>query len=286
MTGMSTFTPDPNDVSLPLGRETPYPNRYDPTLLYPISRSMGRSAIGLNGQPLPFVGWDLWRGYEASWLSPTGLPRVALLKIWVPASSPNIVESKSFKLYLNSLNNESFKSSLAVVDLIKQDVSQAIQADVQVQLVESSSFASEQIEEPDESTCLDAMGIEINDYQPNASLLATKSGTGPVKEKVFSRLLKSNCPVTGQPDWASVHIDYTGQPIDHASLLRYIVSFRQHQGFHEQCVEQIFCDIMQQCQPSALSVYARYTRRGGLDINPWRATPDMTAPNLQRSAQQ
>ena len=247
---------------------------------------MGRSAIGIKGHTLPFVGWDLWRGYEASWLSPKGLPHVALLKVWVPASSPNIVESKSFKLYLNSLNNESFESSLAVADLIKQDVSQAIQDQAQVQLVESSGFVSERIEEPSESACLDAMEIEIKDYQPSASLLRTKPSSGPVHESVFSRLLKSNCPVTGQPDWASLHIDYSGQPIDHASLLRYIVSFRQHQGFHEQCVEQIFCDIMQRCQPTALSVYARYTRRGGLDINPWRATPDMAAPNLQRSAQQ
>lgn len=286
MRGMSISPSALNDVSLPLGKETPYPNRYDPTLLYPISRTMGRNAIGVDGQALPFIGWDLWRGYEASWLGVKGLPQVALLKVWVPATSPNIVESKSFKLYLNSLNNEIFESPQAVSDIIKRDISQAAQADVRVQLIESNEFASEHIEEPALSECLDYLDIEITDYHPNASLLALAPDSVPVEETVFSRLLKSNCPVTGQPDWGSIHIHYAGQRIDHASLLRYIVSFRQHQGFHEQCVEQMFCDIMQRCKPNALSVYARYTRRGGLDINPWRATSRAPAPNLQRSAQQ
>lgn len=275
-----------SDVCLPLGKETPYPSRYDSALLYPISRSVGRNAIGISEHDLPFVGWDLWRGYEASWLGPKGLPQVALLKVWVPASSPNIVESKSFKLYLNSLNNEVFESDLALIEVIEQDISLAIKSEVRVELVKSSAFAAECIEEPSPVECLDSLDVEISDYHPNASLLTALSGSAPITESVFSRLLKSNCPVTGQPDWGSVHINYTGQRIDHASLLRYIVSFRQHQGFHEQCVEQMFCDIMKRCQPTALSVYARYTRRGGLDINPWRATSGMPAPNLQRSAQQ
>lgn len=274
------------DEALPLGKDSVYPAHYDPTLLYPISRGLGRDAIGIHAEQLPFVGWDLWRGYELSWLTPKGLPRTALLKVWVPATSPNIIESKSFKLYLNSLNNERFDSVEALQRQITHDIEGAAGASVKLEIVTPDRFDLEPVSEPgQDSICLDAQDIAIADYEPNATLLALASDE-IVSESVFSRLLKSNCPVTGQPDWGSVHISYKGLAIDHASLLRYIVSFRQHQGFHEQCVEQMFRDIMSRCKPQQLSIYARYTRRGGMDINPWRATPGSTEPSLLRSAQQ
>jgi 7-cyano-7-deazaguanine reductase len=284
---MTTSNLPLHDRALPLGKESSYPDRYDPALLYPIARVLGRQAIGVSAGVLPFVGWDLWRGYELSWLTPKGVPQIALLKVWVPATSPNIVESKSFKLYLNSLNGERFKSTQAVTNRIKNDISKAAGETVRVEVLTPEQFDKEPIEEPGHrSVCIDTQDIEIVDYEPNAQLLALKPGQSVVTESVFSRLLKSNCPVTGQPDWASIHIQYHGAAIDHAALLRYVVSFRHHQGFHEQCVEQMFCDLMHHCQPQTLSIYARYTRRGGIDINPWRATPEMTAPNLLRSAQQ
>ena len=276
-----------DDAALPLGKESTYPQRYDPSLLYPISRSLGRDAIGLNKDTLPFIGWDLWRGYELSWLTDKGLPVTAILKVWVPATSSHIIESKSFKLYLNSLNHERFEHVSEVSLKLQDDLSRAAGCDVRVSIVMPAQFAEEHIFEPDnEQSCLDDQDIAIDEYEPNAQLLAHAPDGAVVHERLFSRLLKSNCPVTGQPDWGSVHIEYEGRAIDHAALLRYIVSFRQHQGFHEQCVEQMFCDIMRQCQPQTLSIYARYTRRGGIDINPWRATPGMPEPNLLRSAQQ
>lgn len=276
-----------HDNALPLGKESTYPERYDPSLLYPITRALGRQAIGLTSETLPFIGWDLWRGYELSWLNQNGLPRTALLKVWVPADSTHIIESKSFKLYLNSLNHERFAEISPLHSQLQADLSKAAGCPLKVEIVMPDHFAQESIEEPvPETPCLDNLDVVIEQYEPDAGLLALVPDGTLVHESVFSRLLKSNCPVTGQPDWGSVHIEYRGKAIDHASLLRYIVSFRQHQGFHEQCVEQMFCDIMRQCQPEALSIYARYTRRGGIDINPWRATPGMAEPNLLRSAQQ
>jgi 7-cyano-7-deazaguanine reductase len=270
-----------------LGKESTYPQRYDATLLYPIARSLGRNAIGLGTDHLPFIGWDLWRGYELSWLNPKGVPRTAILKAWVPATSPNIVESKSFKLYLNSLNNERFENTQALEQRIALDIERAAGASARIEVVNPAQFETEPISEPSTSVsiCLDEQDIEASEYEPNADLLSLASDE-VVTESLFSRLLKSNCPVTGQPDWGSIHIDYRGAAIDRAALLRYIVSFRQHQGFHEQCVEQMFCDILARCQPQTLSIYARYTRRGGMDINPWRATAGMPEPNLLRSAQQ
>lgn len=284
---MIAITLPTHDTALPLGKESAYPTEYDPSLLYPIARTLGRDAIGLNALALPFIGWDLWRGYELSWLSPKGVPRTALLKIWMPATSGYIIESKSFKLYLNSLNHAHIESVTELQAMIQRDLSQVAGCEVKVKVIMPAAFIQEPVEEPEaHEYCLDEQDIEINEYEPNASLLALASDTTAVHERLFSRLLKSNCPVTGQPDWGSLHVEYQGAALDHAALLRYIVSFRQHQGFHEQCVEQMFCDIMQQCQPQALSIYARYTRRGGIDINPWRATPGMTEPNLLRSAQQ
>lgn len=274
------------DPALPLGKESHYPQGYDPSLLYSIPRSLGREMIGVNATALPFIGWDQWRAYELSWLNLKGRPQVGLLSVRVPATSTCIVESKSLKLYLNSLNNERFSSATDLRQVIESDLSRAFDAPTDVTICEPDQFGNERIDEQGLGECLDDIDIEIDAYQPDARLLKVIGTSSVVAEEVFTRLLKSNCPVTGQPDWGCLQIKYEGPAIDHASVLRYVVSFRQHQGFHEQCVEQLFCDILSRCQPHRLSVYARYTRRGGLDINPWRATPGMPEPSLQRSAQQ
>lgn len=287
MTADHPNSPLEKEASLPLGKEVSYPRDYNPKLLFPIARALGRAKVGALTQAvnLPFIGWDLWRGYELSWLKPSGLPATAILKVWVPCDSPFIVESKSFKLYLNSLNHSVFANTAALLDCLERDLNQTIGAQARIALVLPTEFEQEPIEEL-LTGCLDEQPVSITDYQPNADLLNESTGPNPKTEHVFSRLLKSNCPVTGQPDWATIHIGYHGRTIDHAALLKYIVSYRDHQGFHEQCVERIFCDIMDRCRPQSLSVYARYTRRGGMDINPWRATPGTQPPNLLRSAQQ
>jgi len=280
----------PNDMNqpsnpIPLGKNSEYPDRYDPGLLFPIARKDARQSIGIDKTALPFIGWDLWRAYEVSWLALTGLPQVAILKVWIDCSSPNIVESKSFKLYLNSLNQEKFSSAQSVVERIQADISQAAGLAIRIELVPAKDFASESIHEPVE-VCIDNESIEVSTYEPDASLLEHATGSKIVKEALVTHLLKSNCPVTNQPDWASLHISYHGPEIDRAAILRYIVSYRNHQGFHEQCVERIFVDLMTQCAPQSLSVYARYTRRGGLDINPWRATAGFVEPTSRRGARQ
>ena len=274
---------------LPLGQDVAYPTAYDPTLLFPIARAEARRQIGIQSGTLPFMGWDLWNAYEMSWLTPLGMPQVAMLRLTVDCQSPNIIESKSLKLYLNSFNQTAFTSTERMLETLRMDLSHAAGAQVEVALILPQDFAALQIKEFD-GFDLDSQSLTIDCYEPNPSLLCLTphlSGTsGIVQESLVSRLLKSNCPVTSQPDWACVKIDYTGHQIDRAGLLKYIISFRMHNGFHEQCVETIFQDIMAQCKPQTLSVYARYTRRGGLDINPWRATQGMTAPTLERSARQ
>lgn len=274
---------------LPLGQDVSYPTTYDPTILFPIGRAEARQQIGIKAGALPFSGWDLWNAYELSWLTSKGMPQIAMLRVRVDCNSPNIIESKSFKLYLNSLNQTAFDSSEQMLATLQKDLSQAAGAQVDVELILPSDFAEMHIEEFD-GIDLDTQSLEIDFYEPNTDLLclATKHMRTEeiVSEALFSRLLKSNCPVTSQPDWACIKIDYTGPQIDRAGLLKYLVSFRMHNGFHEQCVETIFQDIMAKCAPQSLSVYARYTRRGGLDINPWRATIDMPAPSFHRSARQ
>jgi 7-cyano-7-deazaguanine reductase len=274
---------DANDA-LSLGKITAYPSQYDPGLLFPIPRQVGRAELGLGQHGLPFVGWDLWNAYEVSWLTPRGMPRVALLRAEVDALSPNIVESKSFKLYLNSINQTRFESSHTLLSALEKDLAALCGSPVQLSLIEADGFAQQRIVEPS-GICLDDQDLAIDRYTPDESLLSNVS-TEVVKQSVYSRLLKSNCPITNQPDWACVQIDYAGPQIDLGGLLKYIVSFRDHGGFHEHCVERIFTDIMQRCKTVELSVYARYTRRGGLDINPWRATPGMPAPGQHRSARQ
>jgi len=278
---------------LPLGKSVIYPSAYDATLLFPIPRSGARQEIDLSTPHLPFEGWDLWNAYEMSWLNTKGLPQVALLRVKVPCSSPNIIESKSFKLYLNGFNQARFESGDEVLTLLQTDLSQAAGAPVSIDLLAAHAFDAEGISEFS-GINLDHQDIAIEHYEPTAELLSLAGDSvstptdGPelITQTLFSRLLKSNCPVTQQPDWACVQIQYTGRPIDHAGLLKYIVSFRMHNGFHENCVERIFIDLMRRCQPESLSVYARYTRRGGLDINPWRATPGMSEPSIERSARQ
>ena len=265
-----------------LGREVAYPKGYDPTLLFPIPRQGARDEIGIAADALPFVGHDRWHAYELGWLDGRGKPQVATATVQVPADSLNLVESKSFKLYLNSLNAARFADAEALRVRIAADLSRSAGAPVTV------AFGLPPMLEPgtDAGESLDALEADFDAYgPPDANCLHADPGA-VVEEYLHSALLKSNCPVTGQPDWASVHLRYRGPRIDRTGLLRYLVGFREHAGFHEQCVEQIFLDLLQHRRPAQLSVEARYTRRGGLDINPWRATPGCTAPPALRDLRQ
>lgn len=271
---MSHPTPDHG----PLGRGTDYPTAYDAALLFPIPRAQARREIGI-AEPLPFIGHDIWNAYELSWLDPRGKPVVETAQFVVPADSPNLIESKSFKLYLNSLNNEQFADHSAVLAQVEAALSQAAGAPVRM------SFGVPPTHGAEPGTCIDDLDVSIDSYgPPDAGLL--RSGDEIVSEILYTRLLKSNCPVTSQPDWATLAIDYTGPRLDRAALLRYIVSFRNHCEFHEQCVERIFIDLNTRVSPRRLSVIARYTRRGGLDINPWRATVNTPATEFLRDVRQ
>ena len=273
-----------------LGKLSSYVDQYDAALLFPIARRPKRDEIGLTGT-LPFFGADLWTAYELSWLNPRGKPQLALARITVPAESTHIVESKSVKLYLNSFNNSVFADASAVQTRLREDLSAAVwqggavMSSVGVQLVLPQDFDKEPVHELD-GLNLDRLDLECSHYQPAPELLTAQFNQAPVTETLTSQLLKSNCLVTGQPDWGSVRISYTGPQIDQAGLLQYIVSFRNHNEFHEQCVERIFMDIWRACKPSKLEVYARYTRRGGVDINPWRTSHPMAAPVNIRTARQ
>lgn len=267
-----------------LGKTVVYKDEYDASLLFPIERSLGRQAIGI-AAPLPFFGFDIWNAYELSWLTPRGKPQVAVLTIMVPADSPNIVESKSFKLYLGSFSQTRLASAETLRDTIRTDLSALCGAPVQVRLTLPHEFGKLVMDEL-AGTDLDRLDLDTDCYTPDAGLLSAHLDEAPVEETLVSNLLKSNCPVTGQPDWASVQIHYAGPQIDQAGLLRYIVSYRMHTGFHEQCVEQIFTDISRVCKPVKLAVYARYTRRGGLDINPFRTNFTLPLPDNARTARQ
>lgn len=274
----------------PLGKSSAYVDHYDASLLFPLPRLGKRQEIGVPGA-LPFLGADLWTAYELSWLGPRGKPEVAIAHFTVPCESTHIVESKSFKLYLNSFNNTRFASHQEVLARLREDLSQAVwhggtvQASVAVRLVLPEQFDAQPIHELD-GLSLDRLDIECTDYQPSPQLLTAAFDELPVSETLTSNLLKSNCLVTGQPDWGSVRITYSGPQIEQGGLLRYLVSFRNHNEFHEQCVERIFMDVMRQCRPTQLCVYARYTRRGGLDINPIRASFPMALPHNLRTARQ
>ena len=269
----------------PLGKKVEYQDTYDPSLLFPIARTTKRAEIGIDEQQLPFHGVDLWNGYELSWLNAKGKPQIAIATFRIPADSPCLIESKSFKLYLNSFNQTRLPDRASVIDLLTQDLSQASGGAVVVSLIGPEAFDGERIAEP-KGESIDDLDIEVSDYTPDPTRLHADPHQ-EVSEILTSNLLKSNCLVTGQPDWGSVIIRYRGARIDREGLLRYLIGFRQHNEFHEQCVERIFADIMRQCSPQSLTVYARYTRRGGLDINPWRSNDaEARVPDNLRTARQ
>ena len=273
-----------------LGKASAYADQYAPELLYPIPRSAKRLELGLT-DTLPFLGADMWTAFELSWLGPRGKPQLGLAHITVPCESSHIIESKSLKLYLNSYNNTVFADAAAVLTRLRADLSEAawrgavVQSSVGVRLLVPELFDREPVQELD-GLSLDRLDVECRQYTPAPDLLRTLADEPPVTEVLTSRLLKSNCLVTGQPDWGSVQISYSGAPIDQEGLLQYLVSFRNHHEFHEQCVERIFMDIWQRCQPYKLAVYARYTRRGGLDINPFRTSYARALPPNVRTARQ
>ncbi|CAM5217998.1 NADPH-dependent 7-cyano-7-deazaguanine reductase QueF [Alishewanella longhuensis] len=271
-------------AELSLGKITDYIDHYTPSLLQAVPRSLGRQSIGLTESELPFVGQDIWHGYELSWLNAKGKPMVALATFVVPYNSPNLIESKSFKLYLNSFNQSRFADLGQVYQALQQDLSNCAGKTVQVSLHNVSEIMTFQ---PTwiPGVCLDELDISVEQYQYDPSLLAMAPNRGKVEEKLHSHLLKSNCLITSQPDWASVFIHYRGAAISHEALLKYLISFRSHNEFHEQCIERIFIDIWQAAKPEFLAVYARYTRRGGLDINPLRSSEPYTAPNIRLSRQ-
>ena len=271
----------------PLGKATVYADRYDPSLLFPIPRAAKRAEIGV-GTPLPFHGTDIWNAYELSWLDLRGKPQVAVAEFRIPAGTPNIIESKSFKLYLNGFAQEPLASAEALRALLQKDLSTAAGDAVEVILHPARTSAHAFADLAGES--IDDLPLAIDDYgPPKADYLCADTAAATVEESLVSDLLRSNCPVTGQPDWGSVQVAYRGAPIDREGLLRYLVSFRTHSEFHEQCVERIFMDISARCAPERLSVYARYTRRGGLDINPFRSSLPATPgdrPGNPRGARQ
>ena len=273
-----------------LGKPAPYVDQYDAALLFPIPRADKRHEIGV-AAAAPFFGADLWTAFELSWLTPRGKPQVAIAHITVPCESTHIVESKSLKLYLNSFSNTPFTSADAVRDRIRTDFSEAVwrggpvQSSVGVKLLLPEAFDREPVHELD-GLSLDRLDIECTRYTPAPELLTAAVDEQPVSEVLVSNLLKSNCLVTGQPDWGSVQISYSGPQIDQAGLLQYIVSYRNHNEFHEQCVERIYMDVLARCKPTKLAVYARYTRRGGLDINPWRTSHPQSPPANVRTARQ
>jgi 7-cyano-7-deazaguanine reductase len=277
-----------------LGKSSAYVDQYDPSLLFPIARQTKRDEMGITST-LPFMGADLWTAYELSWLNSRGKPQVAIAQITIPCESPCIAESKSVKLYFNSFNNTRFEGidhgAAQVREAIALDLGAATsgmprgERRVGVKLITTDLFANEKMQELG-GTQLDRLDVECTHYTPAPELLSARVDEQPVTESLVSHLLKSNCLVTNQPDWGSVQINYSGPQIDQAGLLKYIVSFRNHNEFHEQCVERIYMDVWQRCKPTTLSVFARYTRRGGVDINPFRTSHPQAIPASHRNARQ
>jgi len=281
-----------------LGKTISYPTQYDPGILFPIERAPKRNAIGIDlspGQILPFVGYDLWNHYEVSWLNMQGKPEVAIVTLVIPIDSPYLIESKSLKLYFNALNETKFPSVTHIKNLVQQDLSNILHAPVSVrfQKLENIKHLDPLMISISNGTLdgisLDKLDISCDVYTPCPDFLILENALNQnqnfIQETLTSNLLKSNCLVTGQPDWASIQIKYTGRKINHEGLLKYLISFRHHNEFHEQCIERIFMDILNRCQPSKLSIYARYTRRGGIDINPFRSTEidfEINNPKLSR----
>ncbi len=262
----------------PLGKTTTYAGEYNPGLLFPIAREPFRKPLGIEGVP-PFYGHDLWNAYEFSWLNSKGKPINAIAQFLFPCSSASIIEAKSFKLYLNSFHQTRFATLDEVTNTLNQDLSKCVQASILLEVAPLSTIYSCELGKL-EGVCLDQLDIEFDQYTVNPGLLQTEDEI--VDETVYSDIFKSNCLGTGQPDWGSVQIAYTGHKINHASLLKYLVSFRHHNEFNEHCAERIFMDIWQNCHPQSLTVSAHFTRRGGLDTNPCRSTNPQVPINSAR----
>jgi len=267
---------------LALGKRTPYSSRYNPALLESIPRNAMRERYGIADR-LPFTGVDVWTAYEVSWLNPRGRPEVAIGRFEVPCASVSIIESKSLKLYLGSFNQTEFADRAEVVRTLEDDLALAAGAPVLVQLKGVDEVGAEGITDPP-GACLDSLDIDARHYQPHSELLRYDP-EGVIHETLHSNLLRTRCPVTGQPDWGTVVIEYAGGPIDHIGLLRYIVSWREHEGFHEETIERIFVDLMAQCRPDQLTVIGRFLRRGGIDVSPYRTTEESLV-STQRFARQ
>ena len=268
----------------PLGKSSEYIATYTPSLLFPIPRAAKWAALGLSAETLPYQGVDFWNCFELSWLLPSGKPVVAMGEFAIPADSPNIIESKSFKLYLNSLNQSVFNTADELVVVLEHDLSAAAGKPVGVRVRSLAQVTADGVVNAP-GVCIDELDVSISNYvQPQPELLRCDAAR-VVEESLHSHLLKSNCPVTGQPDWGTLVVQYRGAALDHASLLAYLVSFRQHADFHEQCVERIFLDLQRLLKPEYLTVYARYVRRGGLDINPYRSS-EAIRPDNQRLVRQ
>ena len=271
----------PQKPSLHLGNHTPYPSSYDPKLLTPIPRKSKWTEMGIaENTPLPFTGVDIWTAYELSWLDLKGKPIVAIGEIEVPLQSTFLIESKSLKLYLNSLNQESFADKTEVQQRIERDLTEVAGAQIKAKLFLLHEDNTRLRVEPPPGKCIDSLDMEVNHYDLCPEILQCKENI-KVSETLHTNLLKSNCPVTNQPDWATLIIEYQGPQICQESLLQYVISYRQHNDFHEQCVERIFLDILNHCKPSLLNVNARYLRRGGLDINPFRSNQNTKPKSIR-----
>lgn len=276
-----------NDESLSgltLGQKTEYKSQYDASLLQAVPRRLNRDSLGITAQQPFTIGADIWTLYELSWLNANGVPQVAIADVAVDYHSENLIESKSFKLYLNSFNQTRFSTWNDVQQRIQADLTQCASGQIHVKLYKLSDFSQQPIVDF-AGECIDEQEIQIEDYQFSTTHLQEIATGDVIEETLVSHLLKSNCLITSQPDWGSVQIHYVGKRLDREKLLRYLVSFREHNEFHEQCVERIFCDLMQFAQPEKLTVYARYTRRGGLDINPFRSNFE-PLPENKRMARQ
>ena len=270
--------------ALKLGQQTKYAEKYDRTLLQPVPRRLNRDQLNITATQPFTIGADIWTAYEISWLNPKGVPQVAIADVSIDFRSENLIESKSFKLYLNSFNQTAFADFVDVQQTLQRNLQDCAQGEVNVRLNSLADYTAQPIVALS-GDCIDAQDIEVRDYAFNAALLNHCTGDHLVEETLVSHLLKSNCLITQQPDWGSLQIHYVGKQINREQLLRYIISFRQHNEFHEQCVERIFCDLMQYAKPEKLTVYARYTRRGGLDINPYRSNFEPLPQNLRLARQ-
>lgn len=268
---MSHYQDAPELAGALLGQTTEYKDSYDASLLFPIPRKLNRDEINIDDNNPPFKGEDVWTGYELSWLNQKGKPVVAVAEFFFDCRSPYLIESKSFKLYLNSFNQTQFANFDDVKATLINDLSKASQSKVNVTLYTSNEFDC-LLPSALPGHCIDDLDIAISEYNINPNLLKHVENAQHVEETLHSHLLKSNCLITSQPDWGSLIVRYQGKAICHESLLKYVISFRGHNEFHEQCVERIYADMMANLELTSLEVLARYTRRGGLDINPYRST--------------